>query len=587
MREAFVTAGRVVGPHWRTWLRTAVALQVLTLALAGPVIALLLRAALSAAGVPALTEASLGQVLRHPVAVALLLLLAAVATAAVLVQHAAFVLLARELAAGRVPLPRQLLAAGLAASRRLAGPGLVLVALYAFVVAPLGSFTLGATVTRGIELPPFIAGELRKSTAGTVVWLVAGLTVLWLNLRLVFVPTLLLTRPVGPAEAFAGSWRLTRRRSVPLGAAALALWGATAVVGGGLVMLAVWLTRVSDILVPAVSQAVAGLALATVQGALLLWSGLVTALVSTVLVVIATDGTPAPDVPVAPAQTSDRWWSAVAVIVLLSAAWANGVALSDAGSGRTTAVVAHRGDTYGAVENTIESLEAAAALGADLVELDVLQAQDGGLVVFHDTTLRRLAGESRNVFEMSTAELTATTIRQGGHTSTIPTFAAFAARAAELDVSLLVEVKSHGREQGDLLGDVVAVLEDNGLVGTALVQAFDRGSVAELEARFPQVSSGWVVAFSRGRLDPGAADFVTMEQSSYTPDLLRQAHTAGVRVLLWTVTDPVRMRSFIREGVDGLITTYPRRALEQRAAVLAETGMADRLEDTLRSLADL
>jgi glycerophosphoryl diester phosphodiesterase len=92
------------------------------------------------------------------------------------------------------------------------------------------------------------------------------------------------------------------------------------------------------------------------------------------------------------------------------------------------------------------------------------------------------------------------------------------------------------------------------------------------------------VAFSRGRLDAGSADFVTMEQTSYSPAVLEEAHEIGVDVYLWTVTDAARMRDFVRDGVDGLVTGYPSRALEQREAVGAETGTAQRLEDTLRAL---
>ena len=236
------------------------------------------------------------------------------------------------------------------------------------------------------------------------------------------------------------------------------------------------------------------------------------------------------------------------------------------------------------MENTIESLEAAARLGADVVELDVLQAADGGLVVVHDTNLRRLAGLDRDVADLTTAELTATTVRQGGHESTIPSFATFAERAAELGMPLLVEIKEHGRERGDLVGDVVAVLEDHDLVATSLVQAFDRSTVAEIEARFPHVTTGGVVAFSRGRFTPGAADFLTLEQGSYDRRLLRQAHTAGVQVFVWTVTDPRQLRNLVREGVDGIITSSPDVALEQRAAVAAETGVSGRLADVIRSL---
>ena len=159
---------------------------------------------------------------------------------------------------------------------------------------------------------------------------------------------------------------------------------------------------------------------------------------------------------------------------------------------------------------------------------------------------------------MTTAELAATTVRQGGREATLPTFEQFAERAAELGVPLLVELKAHGHEHGDFVGDVIAVLKKNGLVEDSLVQAFDSRTVEEIEARFPEVTTGWVVAFSRGRLDVGAADFVTMEQTSYSA-VLHQTHAAGCR-FLWTVTDRCDARVHARRR-RRLITGYPSRAL--------------------------
>lgn len=579
VREALGLGLSMVIAHWRAWLRTGVALQLLGVLLAGPAIALLLRAALASAGVAALTEASLGQVVRHPPAVALLLLLAVLATTAVLVQHAAFVLLGRDLAEGHLPRIRDLAREGLGTARRIAGPQLALVAVYAFVLAPLGGFGIGASLTRGIELPPFIAGELQKTPLGTAAWLVGFAVVLLLNLRLVLVPTLLLTAGVQPAAAFSGSWRLTRRRTAALAVAALALMTASGVVLAGLATAGVAVTRATDAVWPTAAPAVAGLALSLVQAFVVLGGGMLAAVASVALLAL-TRPLAAPVAP--PRRETHPAMAAAIAAVLVATAGANAVALAGVTSPRT-AVVAHRGATYGAVENTLESLEAAAALGADIVELDVLQAGDGGLVVVHDTNLRRIAGVNTEVADMTTAELTATTVRQGGHTGSIPTFDAFAARAAELDVPLLVELKAHGRERGDVVGDVVAVLERHGLVADSLVQAFDLATVADLEARFPEVTTGWVVAFSRGRLDPGPADFVTMEQTSWSPAVTQEAHVAGVQVYLWTVTDPLRMRAFMREGVDGIITGYPAMALEQREIASSES-LADRLEDALRSL---
>ena len=147
-----------------------------------------------------------------------------------------------------------------------------------------------------------------------------------------------------------------------------------------------------------------------------------------------------------------------------------------------------------------------------------------------------------------------------------------------------MELKTHGREQGDYLGDVIAVLAEHGLARESLVQAFDATLFAEVNTRFPEVQAGWVVAFLRGRLDPAGADFVTMEQSSYSTRALEEAHGADTRLFLWTVTNTTSMRQHMRDGVDGLITGSVVAAVEERERVAAETGFAGRLEDELRSV---
>ncbi|PYG00644.1 glycerophosphoryl diester phosphodiesterase [Georgenia satyanarayanai] len=573
----------MVAAHWRTWLRAGVTFQLLTALVAGPAVALLLRAALRAAGVPALTEASLGQVLRHPVAVLLLLVLAVVATSAALLQHAAFVLLARELTAGRVPRLRDLAGQGAAAVRRAVGPQLAILALYLLVVAPLGGFALGASFVRALEVPAFVAGELRKTPTGTAAWLGALLLLWYLNLRLLLLPTAVLASGRTPAAAVVESWRATRGRAVPLAAAAGALWVLAALCVAALAAGAVTATRVADALWPAASPVVAGLALALAQTVVVAGGGLAAAVVAVALLTLLSVHPPVVGAGPAPAGAPQTVAVVVAGALVTGAAVVAAAGLT-AVPEQTTLVIAHRGATDGAVENTLESLEAAARLGVDVVELDVVQAADGGLVVFHDTTLGRLAGIDRGVADLTTAQLTATTVRQAGHESTIPSFAAFAARAAELDVPLLVEIKEHGRERGDPVGDVVAVLETHGLADSSYVQALAPRTVTEIETRFPHVRAGGVVAILRGRLDPGATDFLTIEQGSYSPELLRQAHTAGVQVFVWTVTDPRQVRVFTRDGVDGLITSAPGTALEQRAAVAAETGVSDRLADAVRDL---
>ncbi|MFD6093119.1 glycerophosphoryl diester phosphodiesterase membrane domain-containing protein [Oerskovia sp. NPDC060338] len=271
-----------------------------------------------------------------------------------------------------------------------------------------------------------------------------------------------------------------------------------------------------------------------------------------------------------------------AVLVLVAVTAANTHAMTTLAREEPGAVIAHRGDPGGGVENSIASLESAAALGADYVELDVLQAADGGLVVFHDLTLRRLAGSDRAVHTMTLDELTSTTIRQGGFEATIPSLEEFVERAQELDVPLLVELKAHGHETPTFVADVVALLRAHGVADQYLVQSIYPEQADEVHALGPEIAVGYVVPFLRGQLGVLPVDFVAIEQSSDSSRVRAEARAAGIDVYVWTVNDPAAMRSQLRGGVDGIITSSPRRAVAERTAVRDDLALSARLEDKLR-----
>ncbi|WP_276205992.1 glycerophosphodiester phosphodiesterase, partial [Streptomyces neyagawaensis] len=72
---------------------------------------------------------------------------------------------------------------------------------------------------------------------------------------------------------------------------------------------------------------------------------------------------------------------------------------------RTVTAVAHRGAPYRHRENTLDSLRAGLALGADAVEFDVRTTRDGVPVLLHDSTLKRLWELDRPLAALSAAEV--------------------------------------------------------------------------------------------------------------------------------------------------------------------------------------
>jgi glycerophosphoryl diester phosphodiesterase len=571
----------------------AVALSAVTV----PVVSWLARVSAAAAGVQALTHQNVVHVLTTPGSVVLLVVLAVVVGVVVLVQHGAFVAVAWRADQGDPVTLRAVLHDLGRAARGLRSPQLALFLVYAVVLVPLGGLGTAALLVRGVAIPDFVVAELLKFRGGLLVYVAFLTALLWANLRLVLTTTFLVEDRGTVAAAMRASWRATRRATlrllvllVPVGLAALVVAGAAA----GLVLVP---TRVADAQAPGAAAVVAGIGLAVVQVLAVVLAGTVAATMAHVLVAVARERRPGPTrldgatttlvpPPVVPGDVTPGPVRAVltagAVLGALALVATNALAVSRV-TEHLPGVVAHRGHPAAAVENSIPSLEAAAALGVDYVELDVLQAADGGLVVFHDTTLRRLAGSGRAVADLTLDELTATTIRQGGRVATIPSLRDFVRRAKELDQPLLVELKLHGRETASYVPDVVALLREEGVADEYLVQAIYPELADAVSAAAPEIEVGYVVPLVRGVREVPDVDFLAVEQSSLGPRTRAVARAAGVDLLVWTVNDAAGLRAVLRAGdVDAVITSAPETAVRVRSEVEAETGVAPRLEHRVR-----
>lgn len=152
---------------------------------------------------------------------------------------------------------------------------------------------------------------------------------------------------------------------------------------------------------------------------------------------------------------------------------------------------AHRGlhdVDAGVVENTLPAFEAACRAGVGM-ELDVQLTRDGRLVVFHDDTLKRLAGDPRRVDQCTLEELRAIRL-MGLDGARIPTFDEVL-QTVDGRAPLLVELKS-GRSNARLCADVRARLRD--YPGEYLVESFNPLIVGWFRLRAPEIVRGQLVS---------------------------------------------------------------------------------------------
>jgi len=233
-------------------------------------------------------------------------------------------------------------------------------------------------------------------------------------------------------------------------------------------------------------------------------------------------------------------------------------------------IIAHRGSSLTAPENTLAAFRLAADQKTDLIELDVQESADGQVLVAHDSDLMKVASEPTKIWEGNAEALRAIDI--GSYKD--PKFAA--ERVPTLEEALtvckgrcrvVVELKSYGHNQ-KLEQRVVDVVEAAGMQNDCIFMSLDHAMAHRLKELRPDWRVGLLVAKSIGDLTELKADFLAVEARMATRRFIRQAHSAGQDVYVWTVNDPAWMFVALSRGVDGLITDKPdeaRRVVELRA----------------------
>jgi glycerophosphoryl diester phosphodiesterase len=233
-------------------------------------------------------------------------------------------------------------------------------------------------------------------------------------------------------------------------------------------------------------------------------------------------------------------------------------------------IIAHRGSSWTAPENTLAAFRLAAEQQTDFIELDVQESSDGEVLVVHDSDFMKVAGNPTKIWEGDAATLRAIDIgsykNPGFAAERVPTLAE-ALSVCKGRCKVVVELKSYGHGQ-QLEQRVVDIVETAGMQNDCIFMSLDHAMARKLKALRPSWRVGLLAAKSIGDLTQLQADFVAVEARMATRSFIRQAHRAGQDVYVWTLNDPAWMFVALSRGVDGLITDKPdeaRLVVERRA----------------------
>jgi len=251
-------------------------------------------------------------------------------------------------------------------------------------------------------------------------------------------------------------------------------------------------------------------------------------------------------------------------------------------------IVAHRGASAFAPENTLFAFEKAIEIGAEGLEFDVQLSKEGRAIVFHDPTLKRLAGINRKVTNLNLDEIAridvgswfnqkyATRADEKFSRARIPTLDSFLDFLRDYEGRLYLELKCNEKNFAPLVDEVVRIIGRKKFRPQLVVKSFVLESIKRFRKQIPDVITAALFApkirtiiRSESRLIERAksfgADELSLHYSLASEVLVRQAKDERMLTTIWTADHPRWIHLADASGIYAIITNDPARLLEARS----------------------
>lgn len=228
-------------------------------------------------------------------------------------------------------------------------------------------------------------------------------------------------------------------------------------------------------------------------------------------------------------------------------------------------IIAHRGASGHAPENTMAAFKLALDMGAKAIELDVHQTKDHKLVVIHDNDLKRVAGAKARIKDLTYDELQkhevgAWFLREfkGERVPLLEEVYDLCQGKAELHV----ELKKGSALYPGIEQRVVDLVESRRAWDETLFSSFDHPALFNLRALSRRARLGYLKGFTLmpqayREMKALAAESLNCSLRQINAATVRSCHDRGLRVLVYTVNLPEDILRLDNIGVDGVFCNYP------------------------------
>lgn len=248
-------------------------------------------------------------------------------------------------------------------------------------------------------------------------------------------------------------------------------------------------------------------------------------------------------------------------------------------------IIAHRGASAIAPENTLAAMRQAIDYATDWVEIDVQETSDDQVVVFHDSDFMKLARIDLKIWDATMADLA--TIDIGSHkdpafsSERVPTLSDLLT-TCKGKTKVVIELKYYGHDK-DLEQRVLDIVNAHKMSSDVMYMSLNLDAVTEVKELNPKCRAGLLMSVLSGNIHDTNADFLAVNAMFVNRSFIQRAHACGKEVYVWTINDAVTMSRMIGIGVDGLITDKPDLARQ----VLAERTTLNPAERLLLELSEI
>ena len=230
--------------------------------------------------------------------------------------------------------------------------------------------------------------------------------------------------------------------------------------------------------------------------------------------------------------------------------------------GQTTPamVMAHRGDSVDAPENTLPAFQAAIDNGADAAEMDVQMTKDGTIVVLHDSSVDRTSNGKGNIWDLTYDQI-----------KDLDNGSFFSAKFADTRIPTLdqviklckgrlylnIEIKRTGHDDG-IEQKVLDIIHQNNFQDECDITSMDYKTIETVRSLDPSIKTVYTTTVAYGSLAKlDAADAFSVEATFVNSDFVRYLRQHGKEIYVWTVNDESQMDKMVNLGVDAIITNDP------------------------------